>query len=143
MKNKTEVKSATKHLIMFYAFLGLINIINSQNTKYLLFDNSKDTIVVDIDKTKYYKIDKNLFDITRFNEIDTICKNNISEKSYTTVDQLCIEGKRISDSLFSEERKKKEIRIVETNNQIFDKIYILEELTKWKYKRTRVWWIDY
>ena len=138
-----EVKNANKNLIMLYIFLGLINIVSSQNTKYLLFDDNKDTIVVDIDKTKYYKIDKNLFEITRYNDIDTICKNTISEKSYTTVNQLWIDGKKISDSIFAEEKKKKKIRIIETNNQIFDKIYILEELTKWKYKRTRVWWIDY
>lgn len=138
-----EVKSVTKQLIMFYVFLGIINTINSQNTKYLLFDDSKDTIFVDIDKTKYYKIDKNLFEITRYNEIDTICKNKILKNNYTTVNQLWIDGKKISDSIFAKEKKKKKIRIVETNNQIFDKIYILEELTKWKYKRTRVWWVDY
>ena len=76
----------TKQLIMVYAFVGFINIINSQNTeKYLLIDNSKDTIVIDVNKTKYYKIDKNLFEITRYNKVDTICKNKISKTGYFSV----------------------------------------------------------
>tara|TARA_B110000114_G_C14814319_1_gene286001 strand:+ start:145 stop:567 length:423 start_codon:yes stop_codon:yes gene_type:complete len=138
------VKIVTKQLIMVYAFVGFINIINSQNTeKYLLIDNSKDTIVIDVNKTKYYKIDKNLFEITRYNKVDTICKNKISKTDYTTVQQLWKEGKKISDSIFAEEKKKKKIRIVETNNQIFEKIYVLEKISNSKYKRTRVWWIDY
>ena len=138
-----EAKSVIKQLTVFCTLAGFINTVYSQNTKYLFFDNYKDTTVVDLDKTRYYKIDKNLFEITRYNDIDTICKNTILKTNYTTVQQLWKEGEKINDSIFSEEIKKKKIRIIESYNQIFEIIYVIEKITDTKYKRTRVWWVDY
>ncbi|MGB0198906.1 MAG: hypothetical protein ACPF80_02590 [Flavobacteriaceae bacterium] len=137
-----EAKNVIKKTILIIS-IGFVNMTFCQKTKYLLFDGNKDTIVTDIDKTKYYKIDKNLFDINRFNEIDTICKKEISEIKYTSVNKLWEVGKKISDSILAEGIKRKKIKIVESNNQIFERIYILEKITNKKYKRTRVWWVDY
>ena len=138
-----EVKNVTKKITYFIVFLGFVNTIYSQKVKYLLFDKSKDTVVIDINKSKYYKIDENLFEISRFNEIDTIWFKKTFKIKFTSVQQLWKEGKKISDSILIGGIKKKRIKIVETNNQIFDKIYIFEKINSKKYKRTRVWWIDY
>jgi hypothetical protein len=123
--------------VVFVFFIGFINTTFCQEVKYLLFDNKKDSIIT-IGKTNYYKIDKNLFDINRFNEIDTICKKEISEIEYISVSELWKEGKK----LFLIVSDKKNL-MLESYNQIFERIYVVEKITDNKYKRTRVWWVDY
>ena len=143
MKKSMESKLVNKFIMLFYLLLGFNNAINSQEAKYLLFNSDKDKIVVDIDKTLYYKIDKNLFEITRYNQIDTVCKNKNSKINYSTVNQLWKESRSLVDSIIKKGIKSKTMKIIETNNQLFDKIYVLEKLTENEYKRTRVWWVDY
>ena len=118
-------------------FLSLANSILCQESKYLLLDKSKDSIV-NLGKIKYYKINKNLFDINRFNEIDTICQNWISNIRFTSVNELLKDGQK----LFLKVSNEKNL-ILESYNQIFEKIYVLEKISKEKFKKTRVWWIDY
>lgn len=142
MKNKMEAKFVNK-IIFTCLFVSIMtNLVSSQTTKYLLFDKSKDS-VIDIGQTKYYKIDKNLFDINRYNKIDTIKINIVKKVSLTSVESLWREGRSISDSILKEGIKKKKIKIIETNNQVFEHIYVLEKLANCNYKRTRVWWKDY
>lgn len=136
MKSKMVVKNVTKKISLII-FLICVNNVFSQKTKYLLFNSSKDSIIT-VGKTEYYKIDKNLFNINRYNSIDTICKKKISEMEFTTVSNLWKEGKR----LFLKVSDKKNL-MLESYNQIFEEIYILEEISENKYKKTRVWWIDY
>ncbi len=136
-----EIRNVTK-IITFVFFLCFVNIIYSQKTKYLLFDSNKDSIVT-VGETKYYKIDKNLFDINRFNKTDTVCQNNLKQIILTTVDRLWKEGKYLHDSIIKAGAQKRRIKVIESYNQIFEEIYILEEISENKYKKTRVWWIDY
>ncbi|MFS4416144.1 hypothetical protein [Maribacter sp. 2307ULW6-5] len=142
MKNKMEVRSAIKKMI-FTLFMGLVNMTFCQEVKYLSFDKNEDSIVMDIDKSSYYKIGENLFWINRFNEIDTISKCKISKITFTSVRQLWEEGKKMSDSILSERIKKQRIQIIESKNEIFEKIYVIEKIGNKNYKRTRVWWVDY
>jgi hypothetical protein len=123
--------------IVFVFLVGFINNVFCQEVKYLLFDNNKDTIITK-GNIKYYQIDKNLFDINKFKEIDTICKKEIAEIEYTSVNQLWKDGNK----LFLKVSEEKNL-MLESYNQIFEKIYILEKINKTKYKRTRVWWVDY
>jgi len=136
MKNKMGVKNVTKKII-FVFFIGFISIAYAQKPKYLLFDSTKDSIVT-IGEIKYYKIDKNLFDINRFNQADIICKNKKHKIKETTVKELWSEGKKI----FMKTSKEKNL-VLESYNQIFEEIYVLEKISDKKYMRTRVWWIDY
>ncbi len=130
------VKNVTKKII-FVFFIGFISIAYAQKPKYLLFDSTKDSIVT-IGEIKYYKIDKNLFDINRFNQADIICKNKKHKIKETTVKELWSEGKKI----FMKTSKEKNL-VLESYNQIFEEIYVLEKISDKKYMRTRVWWIDY
>tara|TARA_B110000240_G_C13469613_1_gene440306 strand:+ start:1216 stop:1626 length:411 start_codon:yes stop_codon:yes gene_type:complete len=136
MKNKMGVKNVTKK-IFFVFFVGFISIAYCQKPKYLLFKSTKDSIVT-IGEIKYYKIDKNLFDINRFNQVDIICKNKKLKIKDTTVKELWSEGKKI----FMKTSEEKNL-VLESYNQIFEEIYVLEKISDKKYKRTRVWWIDY
>ena len=102
------VKNVIKKVV-FVFFTGFINTAFCQQAKYFLFDNKKDRIIAK-GKTNYYKIDKNLFDINWFNEIDTICKKEISEIEYISVSELWKEGKKISDSILAEGIKKRELK---------------------------------
>ncbi|MEE9406693.1 MAG: hypothetical protein V3V28_01335 [Polaribacter sp.] len=135
MEVKTVIKSVF-YLVTILCFTANI-MAQSIASKNLLFDNSKDSIIV-IDTIKYYKIDKNLFDINRFNQIDTIYKNRMSEIKYVSINELWKEGKKLFHKVSEDENL-----FIETYNEIFEKIYVIEKLPNCKYKRTRVWWIDY
>ena len=132
-----EIKNVKNKIIIFFIILIPYSSF-CQSPKYLLFDNNKDSIVK-IGNIKYYKIDNNLFDLNRYNKIDTISKEKVSKKKITSVEKLWKEGK----NLFSPISESKNL-IIETYNEIFEYIYILENTNNCSlYKRTRVWWIDY
>jgi hypothetical protein len=121
---------------------SLSTLAQSNTPKYLLFNNLRDSIIL-VDTVKYYKIDKNLFDISRYNEIDTIGVDKIKDIEITTVEKLW-EGRRKSDQQYRENLKEGEpINVIDTYNVIFKNIYVLEKISNCSYKRTRVWWIDY
>lgn len=123
--------------ILFLVFFTMSKIIFGQRSKYLLFDTSKDTIIMQ-EKIFYYKIDNNLFDINRYNTRDTINLEKFAELKINTVDKLWSEGK----DLFIDVSKEKNL-FIETYNEIFEEIYVLEKISNCTYKRTRVWWVDY
>lgn len=135
-------RNVTKNTLLFIIFFSFTYTSFSQKAKYLLFDNSKDSIVT-LDNVKHYKINNNLFDIYRFAHIDTICKKKFEKIKFTNVEELWMEGEKASDSILKDGVKKERIKIIESNNQIFEKIYVIERISESKFKRTRVWWIDY
>jgi len=137
MKNKMEVKNVNKELILFFFLALLSSSIFSQRTKFLLFDNKNDSIVK-IGDVENYKIDSNLFDINRYSQIDTINSKEFRDIKFSSVDNLWKEGKK----LFIQVSEKKNL-FIETKNEIFEYIYVIEKISKCKYKKTRVWWIDY
>lgn len=120
-----EIKTVTKKLIIFFVFLSITNSALSQNrVRYLLFNKLKDSIV-NIQNTKYYKIDKNLFNINRYNEIDTISLKEIQTISTHSPKELFKEGVSIVDSLIKKAYKTKKFVIIEeTKNYYFEHIYI-------------------
>ena len=139
-----EIKTVTKRLLLFFIFLSITNIMLSQKrVRYLLFNKLKDS-VVNIQNTKYYKIDKNLFNIDRYNEIDTISLKEMQMIKTHSPKELFKEGVSIVDSLIKKAYKtNKGVIIEETNNYYFEYINILEKITSSKFKRTRVWWEDF
>jgi hypothetical protein len=143
MKKIMEIKTVTKRLILFFIFLGTTNSMLSQNrVRYLLFNKLKDSIV-NLQNTKYYKIDENLFNINKYNEIDTISFKEMQIIRTHSPKELFKEGSSIVKSVIKEAYKiKKFVIIEETNNYYFEYIYILEKITFSKFKRTRVWWDD-
>ncbi|WP_271407459.1 hypothetical protein [Tenacibaculum soleae] len=115
---------------------------SQERVRYLLFNKLKDS-VVNIKNTKYYKIDKNLFNPNRYNEIDTISLKEMQMIKTHSPKELFKEGVSIVDSLIKKSYKDKKFVIIEdTNNYYFEYIYILEKITFSKFKRTRVWWND-
>ncbi|MCD8452746.1 hypothetical protein LNI90_11695 [Tenacibaculum dicentrarchi] len=138
-----EIKTVTKRLILFFIFLGITNSILSQNrVRYLLFNKIKDSIV-NIQNKKYYKIDKNLFNLNRYNEIDTISLKEMQTISAHSPKELIKEGASIVDLLIKKNYKTNKFVIIEeTNNYYFEYIYILEKISASKFKKTRVWWED-
>jgi hypothetical protein len=143
MKKIMEVKTVTKKLILFFIFLGITNSTLSQKrVRYLLFNNMTDSIL-DINNIKYYKIDKNLFDINKYNKIDTVSQKEMQIIKTHSPKELFNEGTSIVKSLIKQAYKTKKFVIIEeTNNYYFEYIYILEKITSSKFKRTRVWWND-
>lgn len=77
-----------------------------------------------------------LFNINRYSQIDTINKSDV--KHIKTVKELIKE----SNKLFHKVNREKNL-FIETRNEIFEKIYVLEKLSDGFFKRTRVWWVDY
>lgn len=142
MKNKMEKKNVNSKML-FFCMVIISNIALSQVSKYILFDKSNDSII-EIGENNYYKIDGNLFDTKRYSEIDTI-SNKITV--YHTVKDLQTEGANISKTYLKNLKEDETISVkesgVETYNSLFNYIYVLEKISKCKYKRTRVWWIDY
>ena len=98
-----------------------------------------------LDSIKYYKIDNNLFDINRYQQIDTLSKKVMTEQSFISVEELWGKGRKKIDSISDRESKLKTgiIYISDTHNDFFPFIYVIEKLSDCKYKRTRVWWVDY
>ncbi|WP_198037737.1 hypothetical protein [Mariniflexile maritimum] len=142
MEAKLVIKITITILIIFLTN----DIIYAQNKsdKYLFFNSAKDSLILK-NKIKYYKIYGNMFDTKRFNQVDTISSKKYKNIKFTTVQNLNKEGNNIIDKMIEKERKEKtgKIRIIESYNQIFEYIYIIEKITDCSYKRTRVWWIDY
>ena len=138
MKKQVEVKNVyNKIIILSIVLLFSVNKVYCQKTKYLLFDSKKDSIVK-IGNIINYKIDNNLFDINRYNQIDTINSKEFKEIKFSSVEKLWTEGK----DLFIQVSIKKNL-FIETKNEIFEYIYVIEKISGCKYKKTRVWWIDY
>lgn len=137
-----EAKNVRNKVILTFILLFILNNAFSQKNRYLLFDINIDSIIT-LGNIKYYKMDNNLFDINRYSQIDTLNSKELKNIKFSSVKKLWKEGKNISDSILKEGVKKKKIRIIETNNQVFEYIYILEKTSNCNYKRTRVWWIDY
>jgi|SaaInl5LU_22_DNA_1037371.scaffolds.fasta_scaffold34267_2 hypothetical protein len=136
MKKLTEAKSATK-FILFIILFNTTSLIFSQKTKYLLYDETKDSIIT-LNNKKYFKIDNNLFNIDRYNESDYISAEVFNNIKFINTKKLWENGKKI----FLRFSKEKNI-IIETKNEIFEYIYVIKKEKNCKYKRTRVWWIDY
>lgn len=137
--------------IVYNILLTLLVSVSSSLTaisqeKYLHFDPKKDSIV-NIDKNDFYKIDNNLFDINRYHQIDTITFKQFDALKFSTVNDLYNEGKKISNKYFENLKDNEPIILeksgIETYNYFFKYIYIIENISKCKYKKTRVWWIDY
>ncbi|WP_417359100.1 hypothetical protein [Galbibacter sp.] len=118
-------------IVLMFPFLG------KSQEKYLLYKPEKDSIICK-GEDLYYIIDENLFDINRYNKIDTIDFKKIQLIEFSTVSNLYTEAKKN----FLEVSDEKNL-FIETFNEIFEYVYILEKLPECKYKRTRVWWIDY
>jgi len=125
----------------FYLFVFLCcttNVIGQSITsKYLMFNKTKDSIVI-LDAIMYYKIDNNLFDINRYEQIDTLSKKVMNEQRFISVEKLWKEGKELFHKVSTDKNL-----LIETYNEIFENIYVIEKLSDCKYKRTRVWWVDY
>ena len=143
MKKIMEIKTVTKRLILLFIFLGITNSVLSQKrVRYILFNKLKDSITI-LKNTKYYKIDNNLFDINKYNQVDTISLKEMQTISTYSPKELFKEGTSIVNSIIKEAYKTKKFVIIEeTNNYYFEYIYILEKITFSKFKRTRVWWND-
>ena len=125
------------YLIIVFCFASSA-IAQSNDSKYLLFDSAKDSLIM-LDNTHYYKIDNTLFDLDRYNQVDTISMTILDKKTFTLgVKQLFKE----SNDLFFVISSKKNV-FIETRNEIFEEIYVLEKLQGCSYKRSRVWWVDY
>jgi len=133
-----EVKHVIK-IITVIVSIFLFNNVFAQNksAKYLLFNSLKDSIIIK-NNIKYYMIDENLFDINRYNEIDTINLKEFKEINFSSVTKIWKEGK----NLFIPVSERKNL-FIETKNEIFENIFVLEKISNYKYKRTRVWWKDY
>ncbi|WP_299121501.1 hypothetical protein [uncultured Tenacibaculum sp.] len=135
-------------IFVFSFFLCFMANIRAQtiNPKYLLFNTKKDNIVV-FDIIKYYKIDENLFDINRYNQIDTISIKQLNKIKFSSVQKLWNQGRKETQKYLKNLKKGTPIlvnkTVIETYNDLFKEIYIIEKLTNCKYKRTRVWWVDY
>ncbi len=138
-----EIKIATKRLILCLIFLGVTNSISSQKrTRHLIFNKLKDSALT-INEVKYYKIDKNLFNINKYNEIDTISLKEMQKIKIYSPKELFKESSDIAKYSIQKAYKAKKFVIVEeTNNFYFKYIYILEKITFSKFKRTRVWWVE-
>ncbi len=143
MKKIMETRPVSKRLILLFIFLGIINNALSQDrVRYLLFDKITDSIIT-ISKVKHYKIDEQLFDINRYNKIDTISLKEIQLIKIYSPKELFKEGVSVAESMIKEAYKTKKFVIIEeTNNYYFKYIYILEKISTLKFKRTRVWWDD-
>lgn len=132
MKKAMEAKIVIRlTLIVLFPFL-----VNAQE-KHLMFSPEKDSIIWK-GGTQYYKIDNNLFDINRYNQVDTLSIDKMKNEKFTSVSQLWKQGRENFSDISTENNL-----FIETYNEIFEHIYILEKLPNSKYKRTRVWWIDY
>jgi len=133
MKKIMEVNHVIKIVIvvLMFPFLG------EAQEKYLIYNAEKDSLLYK-ENTQYYEIDDNLFDINRYNKIDTIDFKRIQHIKFYTVDNLYEEAKKNFLKVSDEKNL-----FIETYNEIFEYLYILEKLPDRKYKRTRVWWIDY
>lgn len=138
-----EIKIVTKKIILSFIFLTITNSLLSQNKiRYLLFDKTRDSIL-NIQDIKYYKIDNNLFNINRYNQVDTISLKEVKTIKTYSPKELFKEGISIVKSLIKKARRENKFVIIEeTNNYYFKHIYILEKITSSKFKKTRVWWND-
>jgi len=70
--------------------------------------------------------------MSRFSKIDTIKTENIKDADIISIRQLTARGKKIFLKV-SEEKN----LFIETYNEIFEYIYVLEKISDCKYKRTR------
>ena len=133
-----EIKNIyNKRIILCIILLFIINKSYCQTTKYLLFDNKHDSIVK-INNIINYKINNNLFDINRYNQIDTINSIEFKAIKFSSVEKLWKEGKESFIQISLEKNL-----FIETKNEVFEYIYVIEKISECKYKKTRVWWIDY
>lgn len=139
---KTVIKSLFSLIVMLCFSNNAIG--QSSASKYLLFDSAKDSLIM-LDNTHYYKIDNTLFDLDRYNQIDSLNYQDVCKLKIISVEKLLLASRARIDSITERESVLKTgiIYISDTNNDFFPFIYVLEKLQDCKYKRTRVWWIDY
>ena len=135
MEAKIVIRNSFYLLVFLCCTTNVIG--QSITSKYLMFNKTKDSIVI-LDAIMYYKIDNNLFDINRYEQIDTLSKKVMNEKSFISVEKLWKEGKELFHKVSTDKNL-----LIETYNEIFENIYVIEKLSDCKYKRTRVWWVDY
>ncbi|MEZ7495488.1 hypothetical protein QO206_08315 [Leeuwenhoekiella aequorea] len=134
---KLRVASCVNKIILLMFFLATPFFSYGQKSQYLLFDICNDSIFTSGDM-KYYNIDDNLFEISRYKQVDTISRKEFGKINFTTVHNLWDKGEK----LFLEVSIKKN-KMLETKNEVFKHIFVIEKLQNDKFKRTRVWWIDY
>ncbi len=78
--------------ILFMSY-SLSTSAQSNTPKYLLFNELSDSVIM-VDTIKHYKIDKNLFGIYRYKEIDTVGQDKIKDIKITTVEKLWKERRK-------------------------------------------------
>ena len=131
------------HVIKIVIVVLILPFFGHTQEKYLLYNPEKDSIL-NKEGNLYYIIDENLFDINRYNQIDTIYNKEIKNSS---VNKLRDEGRSTLKEYFGKLKEGVPVIIkesgIETFNDLFELIYVLEKLPDCGYKRTRVWWIDY
>lgn len=140
MKKQMEARFAIKNIFILIAILYNLKSIGQE--KNLLFDSVKDSIL-NLGNTEYYKIESNLFNINRYYQIDTIPYSRFNTLKISSINELHKIAQTKSKAYLEKGIQEGKISIIETNNQIFEYIYIIEKISKCKYKRTRVWWVDY
>ncbi len=98
--------------------------------KYLLFNGSKDS-VIEKNNIRYYKIDGNLFDTNRYQEIDTVNLKVFNKITIISVNKLGKEANAIIDNYIRKEKKEKTgvIQIIDKYNRLFTHIYILDKIS--------------
>ncbi|RXG18534.1 hypothetical protein DSM03_1011225 [Leeuwenhoekiella aestuarii] len=141
MRKQVEASCVNKIILLMF-FLTTPFFSYGQKNQYLLFDICNDSIFTSGDM-KYYNIDDNLFEISRYQQVDTISGKWLKNIEFTTINKLWVEGEKLHNSIINEGVKKKSLKVIETYNQLFEHIYVIEKLQNDKFKRTRVWWIDY
>jgi len=140
MKKQMETRIAIKRLFILISIMYTLTSIGQE--KNLLFDSVKDSIL-NLDSADYYRVESNLFDINRYSQIDTIPYSRFNTLKISSINELYKIAQTKSKAYLEKGINEGKIRIIETNNQIFEYIYIIEKISKCKYKRTRVWWVDY
>jgi len=135
-----ETRIAIKRLFILISIMYTLTSIGQE--KNLLFDSVKDSIL-NLDSADYYRVESNLFDINRYSQIDTIPYSRFNTLKISSINELYKIAQTKSKAYLEKGINEGKIRIIETNNQIFEYIYIIEKISKCKYKRTRVWWVDY
>ena len=141
MQKNTAIKIVFKISLLFL----LIPFTSfSQSIKHLKFDNELDKIIVFNDKT-YIKLQGAYFNISRFNDSIKISKTDLNKLEFASVEKLLKEARKFIDSTTSDKEliRKGAIKLIETNNQIFNYIYIYKEETPNEFWKIRVWWEDF
>lgn len=142
MKKNTVIKIVFEIAVIVSFMIPFTSL--SQSVKHLKFDNDLDKIIVFKDKT-YIKVQDAYFNISRFNDSTKISKTDLNKVNFSTIEKLIKESQKFIDSIKSDEEliKKGFVKLIETNNQIFNYIYIYKEESPNEFWKIRVWWEDF